>query len=78
MDVEKFLEEESGVTKTGSGEAEDDNNVMSSGCHRVSKIVNFEEDFGWTFLLLSVDIGECVGYCSPLDPPILLPNSHEP
>ena len=42
VDVEESLEEESGVTKTGSGEAEDDNNVMSSGCHRVSKIVNFE------------------------------------
>ena len=84
MDIEESLEEE----KTGSGEAEDDNNVVSSGCHRVSKIVNFEEDLGWTFIVRpkSVDIGECVGYCSPLDPPSnthqslmrLLPNSREP
>ena len=66
MDTEEPLGEESEVTKTGSGDAEEDNKVFSSGCHRVSKIVNFQEDLGWTYVRRPrrVDIGECVGYCS--------------
>ena len=85
VDVEESLEEESGVTKTGSGEAGVDNNVMSSGCHRVSKIVDFEEDLGWRFIVCPKSV-DCVGYCNPLDPLSsthqklmgLLPNPREP